>query len=65
MFGLDNTAKISFLEHIPDCLRCDRGRNDGVDELGSLDSITSDKVGWDPPWNRSTHFSRYSEYMYK
>jgi len=38
-FLLFNGAKIVFLEHISDCLRCDRVGNDVVNEVGSLNSI--------------------------
>ena len=35
----NNGAEIVFLEHISDCLRCDRVGNDVVDEVDSLNSI--------------------------
>jgi len=38
-FLLNNRVKIVFLEHISDCLKCDRVGNDVVNEVGSLNSI--------------------------
>ena len=38
-FLLNNGVKIVFLEHISDCLRCDRVGNDVINKVGSLNSI--------------------------
>jgi hypothetical protein len=40
-FLLNNRAKVVLLEHIPNCLGCDRVGDDGVDEIGGLNSIVS------------------------
>jgi len=36
---LDNGAKATLLEYIPDCLGTDRVGKDAVDKIGSLNSI--------------------------
>ena len=36
---LDNRAKATLLEYIPDCLGTDRVGKDAVDKIGSLNSI--------------------------
>ena len=36
---LDNRAKATLLEYIPDCLDTDRVGKDGINEIGSLNSI--------------------------
>ena len=36
---LDNRAKATLLEYIPDCLGTDRVGKDGIDKIGSLNSI--------------------------
>ena len=38
-FLLDNGAKSTLLEYIPDCLGTDRVGKDVVDKIGSLNSI--------------------------
>ena len=38
-FLLDNRAKSTLLEYIPDCLCTDRVGKDVVDKIGSLNSI--------------------------
>ena len=38
-FLLDNGAKSTLLEYIPDCLGTDRVGKDAVDKIGSLNSI--------------------------
>ena len=39
VFLLDNGAKSTLLEYIPDCLDTDRVGKDAVDKIGSLNSI--------------------------